>query len=404
MNGLLSTCGVLLVAGMSLIAVHGAEPGTVAVIDVDDIRYTGELQALSDQRLTIAGRELHRLNAEDLLRLQFTGRTARPVGDRALVILANGDRLVAHTIGMNEESLVAQLIDFPTWPAVRLPLETIRGIIVTLPRSSSARSRLFAVLLSRRQPTDVVILENGDRVTGELLAIDPSSVALEGALGSTRIEQKEVRAVAFSSELISFPRVAGRQVLLTLTDGSRITVRNVQLLSNGLVRVDAVFGAHLNVPIDSIVSLRFLGGRAVYLSELEPAEYRFTPYVAAEWPFMLNRSAAGGPLLLRGTEYARGIGMHSESELTLPLDGNYRDFRAVVGIDDSTGGRGSVVFGVTVDDEPVFTSELLTGESAAFTIEPIDVKGKQKLTLRVDFGQLGDIQDHANWCDALLVK
>jgi hypothetical protein len=389
---------------MSLAAAHGAEPGNVTAIDVDDIKYKGELQAFSDERLTIAGREPYRLSTEELLRLQFTGRTARPVGDRSLVVLANGDRLVAHTIGMDEESLVAELIDFPTWPAVHLPLETVRGIVVTVPRSSSVRSRLFAQLFSRRQATDVVILDNGDQVTGELLAIDPSTVALEGGLGSTRIEQKEVRAVAFSSELISFPKVTGRRELLTLTDGSRITVRNVQLSSNGFVRVDALFGARLNVPTDSIVSLRFLGGRAVYLFEVEPAEYHFTPYVAAQWPLTINRSVAGGPLLLRGTEYAHGIGMHSKSTVTFPLDGSYRDFRAIIGIDDSTGGRGSVVFGVTLDDESVFTSVLLTGDSAALAIPPIDVRGKQKLTLRVDFGHLGDIQDHANWCDALLVK
>jgi hypothetical protein len=46
----------------------------------------------------------------------------------------------------------------------------------------------------------------------------------------------------------------------------------------------------------------------------------------------------------------------------------------------------------------------LTGSGAAVALDRIDVAGAKTLTLRVDFGAMADVQDHADWCDAVLVK
>jgi hypothetical protein len=50
------------------------------------------------------------------------------------------------------------------------------------------------------------------------------------------------------------------------------------------------------------------------------------------------------------------------------------------------------------------SSRVQTVASPTYEVGPIDLTGKQRLTLHVDFGPLGDIQDHANWCDAVLIK
>ena len=86
------------------------------------------------------------------------------------------------------------------------------------------------------------------------------------------------------------------------------------------------------------------------------------------------------------------------------LGGRYRRFMATTGIDDAARGKGSVQFAVEVDGKRVFTSKPTTGSMPAVSIKPIDVAGKQKLTLVVDYGQLGDIQDYADWCNAVLIK
>ena len=90
--------------------------------------------------------------------------------------------------------------------------------------------------------------------------------------------------------------------------------------------------------------------------------------------------------------------------MTYRLDGKYRRFHAVLGIDDETGGKGSVIFDVLVDGKRAFRSDVLTGTSAPLVLDRLDISGAKLLTLRVDYATLGDIQDHADWCDAMVIK
>jgi hypothetical protein len=123
-----------------------------------------------------------------------------------------------------------------------------------------------------------------------------------------------------------------------------------------------------------------------------------------EWPLRNDRNVRGGFLTVRGVEFPKGLGVHSRSNVTFRLDGKYRWFHARLGIDDETIGKGSVAFEVLVDGKRTFRSDVLTGTSAPVLLERLDVSGTKLLTLRVDYATLGDIQDHADWCDALLIK
>jgi hypothetical protein len=191
---------------------------------------------------------------------------------------------------------------------------------------------------------------------------------------------------------------------LSLSDGSRVTVRNWKLSSEDLLSVEAVYGGSLEVPTSAVVSLQFFGGRADYLSDLKPLEYRFQPYLLDDWPLVRDLSVTGDPLRVRGREFSKGLGMHSSSEVVFDLAGEYRQFQATAGINDATRGRGSAVLAVEVDGRRVYTSGLVTGSSPAEEIGPIDVSGAKRLKLIVEFGEFGDVLDHVDWCNALLVK
>ena len=97
-------------------------------------------------------------------------------------------------------------------------------------------------------------------------------------------------------------------------------------------------------------------------------------------------------------------GVHSRSTVTYRLAGKFRRFQATIGIDDSAAGRGSVVFEVLLDGKTAYKSDVLTGTSPPVAIDRLDVTGKKIMTLSVDYATDGDILDHADWCDALLIK
>jgi hypothetical protein len=111
----------------------------------------------------------------------------------------------------------------------------------------------------------------------------------------------------------------------------------------------------------------------------------------------------GGPITLNGVTYAKGLGAHAASEVNVTLGGAYKTFLTDVGVDDSAGDNGSVVFQVIVDGETVFDSGVMTGTSDTQKVN-VSVDGKQQLKLVVTDAGDGIAYDHADWAGARLVK
>jgi hypothetical protein len=110
----------------------------------------------------------------------------------------------------------------------------------------------------------------------------------------------------------------------------------------------------------------------------------------------------GGAISLGGVTYAKGLGVHADSDIRFDLSGGgYERFVSDVGIDDTTGGNGNVIFQVFADGTLLANSGPLAGNSVALTID-VDVSGYQELRLVVDGNGSIDF-DSANWADARLV-
>jgi alpha-galactosidase len=109
----------------------------------------------------------------------------------------------------------------------------------------------------------------------------------------------------------------------------------------------------------------------------------------------------GGPLSLRGAAYERGLGVHAPSRLAYELGGGCTSFSADVGVDDETGGNGSVSFEVWTDGALAWTSGVLSGTSPAEHVT-LDMRGVHELRLVVTDGGDGVEYDHADWAGAAL--
>jgi NPCBM/NEW2 domain len=109
----------------------------------------------------------------------------------------------------------------------------------------------------------------------------------------------------------------------------------------------------------------------------------------------------GRTLGLRGTLYAKGVGVHAGSDITVNLGGQYATFLSDVGVDDETFGQGSVIFQVFVDGVKAYDSGVVTGTSAARPVS-VDVTGKTTLRLVVTDAGNGNALDHGDWASARL--
>jgi len=118
----------------------------------------------------------------------------------------------------------------------------------------------------------------------------------------------------------------------------------------------------------------------------------------------MRKNCIGQPLRLAGVTYDRGIGDHAgngfAAELVYALKPEYKRFVSLVGIDDQTDGRGSVIVKVLVDGKVVVQTCVLRGGELP---EPIDVEipqGAKQLKLVIEDAGDGYGHDDADLVNA----
>ena len=104
----------------------------------------------------------------------------------------------------------------------------------------------------------------------------------------------------------------------------------------------------------------------------------------------------GHPITIAGVTYAKGLGTNSPSDVQIYLGGRCTRFTASVGVDDETGGAGTVTFSVLADGKALVTTPTIAGKVAAVPID-VDVTGAQVLDLVVGDAGDGNGNDHGDW-------
>jgi glucose/arabinose dehydrogenase len=163
-------------------------------------------------------------------------------------------------------------------------------------------------------------------------------------------------------------------------------------------------GADLGPSRTSNISIRDKSSFAVtYLSDITASS------ASNGWgPIELDKSNGeraagdGNTLSLAGISYNKGLGVHTDSQITYNLGGAYNSFFSYVGVDDEVGPGGSVIFRILADGALLFDSGVMTGNSKT-QLANVDLTGKQTLTLVVNNGDNTYNADHANWAEAQLV-
>lgn len=330
--------------------------------------------------------------------LAWWGTAAEPARG-PLVLLGDGSILVADITGVDKETLA---LESNLLGEGKAPLEALAGVVYRPPADRQQRDLLLDRVVRAKGESDRVLLDNGDELTGLIEAIDGRHVRLKTAGGPMDLEARRTAAVVFNPALRRAATAPPQRTWVGLADGSRALVSRLALAGSS-AELTLAAGPIWKTAAKEIVFLQPLGNRAVYLSDLKPAEYKHVPYLELAWPYAADRNVTGSLLRCGGRLWLKGLGVHSTARLTYTLDQPYRQFQADVGIDDSTGGRGSVGFRVFVDGKLRYTSPPVRGGDAPLPVA-VDLSGAKKLDLVVDFGERGDLLDHADWLGARLVR
>ncbi len=106
------------------------------------------------------------------------------------------------------------------------------------------------------------------------------------------------------------------------------------------------------------------------------------------------------PISVGGKIYKRGLGVHSASEISFQLKGEFTHFHVTPGPDDNQGGI--IEMKVLVDGKELYNSGKVSRVGFQAKSLTIPVKGAKTLTLIVTDGGNGPGGDHACWADAYL--
>jgi NPCBM/NEW2 domain len=272
-------------------------------------------------------------------------------------------------------------------------------------------AKQWSDLAAQKLDADIVVVRrtnNLDQLEGVLHDVTAESVQFQFQDQRLDVNRKKLDG------LVYYHPAAGdyRQRLCQVTDAtaSQWNVKSLRFVEGQLELVTAA-GMKVLLPAKQLMKVNFSSGNTVWLSDLEPETMHWRPYVDSQLPQPLltklfqprkDQSFSGGSLLLGGIVYPRGVAIRSRTELVYRLTEDFRQFHAVVGIDDRVREGGNVDLKFS-GDERVLLSKNITGRDPPLTVD-LDITGVKRLKILVDFGQELDIADHLDLCEARLTK
>lgn len=404
----------LLTAGLclGLASPFGAQAETIKTID-GKLKASVKSIAPNAKKVLVVTTDQTGANQELPLKsvrsIEFNPRGKSIPQESPIVILTNGDRLRGQIIAGNEDGIEIRTVSLGK---VKVSLERLRGLVL----DTTTNFQDVEKNLRRKSDKDLVYLKSGSKAGGVLEQIQAKTVGIDvDQAGRLSIKTDKIRMIVMSivEEAPALPK--GTHVRVRLIDGSYLTA-TITSLQGESMELQHLLGKKLKVRKKDILEMFVLNGNFLYLSDMKPSKvvqkfpqsFQYYPDI---FGWKRDRSVMGGILKLGGKNYEKGLGVHSYCALTFSLKGEYTEFRAMIGLDDSVRflgepGVGSVRFRVLVDGKPCaeFKDGILKNKGDDPQKITVSVKGAKTLTILADYGPLLHILGRANWADAHLIR
>jgi len=384
-------------AAMVLLAMVSAPQ--VEVSTIEGTRHSGVLTSADSAswKLETDGQSVE-IALSSILEARLPAKDAAASASPHEVILLDGSRIGTKTVQLSNETLT---ITAAATDSIDLPRSVIGNI--RLAESPSSVDDQWAALLERERREDWLVLRKQDKldfVPGVVSGITDQHVSLLLEGETVPVPRAKVFGVILRQRKTSGAKSPG---IVELVSGDRLAVRTVT--SKGAeFTLQLAAGPTVTIPMTSIRVVDFSANKLTWLSSLKPRDVKLKRHIIDWAPAVKNDVDSWGrlPLQLDNQIFSRGVCIRSKTVVQYRLNGDYRRFVSLMGIQqDYVGG---VDVKILVDGQNLLTQSVSWQDKKPFNID-LDVSGKFLLEIQVDYGKDGsDLGDHLVLAEARLLK
>ena len=371
----------------------------------------GELENITDKEIVLkTSGKSSATPVADVLKLDFPAvAPVKFTGKYSDIELTDGSRLHC-----KEWAIKAKQVELTTLAGqeIKVPLTAVANILNDAQEEKYRKD--WSERLARKRRRDMAVLIREDNIN-----------PVEGTFGEADAEGKSIefqipggrkgKFLFVNLHGLIFQRELDPQappVLCKLYDSYQdvIMVSAAARTPAGLT-VTTPAGARFDIAQELLARLDYTLDKVAYLSRQEPSKVVQTSNFDFVDTYRRDKNLDNGPLRIYGETFTIGLALHARTELEFDLKGDYREFHALAGIDQSVGGEGGPVVLViegAIDGE---TKELY---KKTFTrADPKDrkegsidlnIKDVQKLRIIVRTGDMFDTGKHLDLVNAKVQK
>jgi hypothetical protein len=360
-----------------------------------------------------------RLPVADVMSIEWPSAGAPSADESQLVTLHDGSRLHGAEIVRTARDMSITTASFGS-----LTIDSAMIRSVRLQADNPAHRAQWNTFLKRESEKDLLIVAKRDGSGLDFLA------GVVSAIGKEKVEflldgetvpvpAARVYGVVFAQVKVPGNLPPGKASLqISSKGGDIVAARSVTLQDNEL-SMETTWGQPLKVSLDQLQKIDLSGGRVQFLSDLEPIEERFegvdpegsllAGLIDKEQQFQLfgprrdTTMERQSRLRLRGREFAKGLCIHSRTEISWALDQQFASLDCIAGIDDEVAfnGKHAVALRIMGDEKVLFEQLIATTDEPLPLRIPLD--GVSTLTILVDFGDSDSTCDWLDLADAKLI-
>jgi hypothetical protein len=214
------------------------------------------------------------------------------------------------------------------------------------------------------------------------------------------IELAKIQGIAFYRPLD--PDLPSTACFVHDSSLNAIAAASVTVTPNGFT-VTTPAKAKIEYTKKLLARIDYNTGKLRYLSDMKPTKSLVSSTQGDPEAPRSDKNLDGGPLRLGKLSYPKGLSIHAYTQLEYQLDGEYREFKCVLGVDATVGGsQGPTLVKIEADNKELFSGPVTPKDDPKEL--RFNIKDVQKLKITVSSGELLDLGKHVNLADAKISK